>query len=426
MSLINQVLKDLDKRGATGAIGEATIRVVHARNSRSAFLLVAAGVAGTLLVLVASWMVWNSTIKHAAPAISVAVPVRQADVLPVSQVAVASARVIPPGIDSVSPATITTAGSPQTITINGSNFKQGAKIKLREEGGHVYDDRPLLALEPTKITLKVNFGRQEKAWGLEVLNPDQSTSGQFVFTVHAAATPAAEEKNSHNSTSKQAIGESKQVKDAKMPPAERQAAEQAEGISKQPTRLTSKQQAENEFHRANLSVTQGRNAEALAGYASALQLDAGYEMARQSMVSLLLEQNRKADAERVLQAGLDINRQQTGFALLLARLQAERNALPQALDSMMQSLPYAAKDAQYQAILAALLQRQNRYKEAIDYYKKALQLKPNAGVWFMGMGISLRAEKRNEEARDAFRQALDTHTLKADLKAFVEQQLKEF
>jgi MSHA biogenesis protein MshN len=140
---------------------------------------------------------------------------------------------------------------------------------------------------------------------------------------------------------------------------------------------------------------------------------------------MLLEQNRKADAERVLQEGLDINRQETGFALLLARLQAERNALPQALDTMALSLPYAGKQPEYLAILAALMQRQHRHKEAVEYYKQALQLKPDSGVWLMGLGISLRAEKRNDEAVYAFKQALASHTLNTELKAFVEQQLKE-
>lgn len=198
-----------------------------------------------------------------------------------------------------------------------------------------------------------------------------------------------------------------------------------EGVSKQPTQLSPQQQADNEYRRAYQLMRQGRNTEALAGYEAALQLDAGHEQARQSMVSLLLEKKRNAEAERALQEGLTNNPQQTSFAMLLARLQAERNALPLALDTMLKTLPYAEKQPDYLAILAALMQRQNRHKEAIEYYRKALQFKPQAGVWLMGLGISLHAEQQNADAREAFKHALDSNTLNAELQAYVTQQLKE-
>ena len=119
------------------------------------------------------------------------------------------------------------------------------------------------------------------------------------------------------------------------------------------------------------------------------------------------------------------NIKHSGFAMLLARLQVERGALPLALETLHKTLPYAERQADYQAFVAALLQRQNNHLEAINHYKTAVQLTPNSGVWQMGLGISLHALKRNEEARDAFRRALDTGSLSADLQAFVEQRLKE-
>jgi MSHA biogenesis protein MshN len=426
MSLINQVLKDLDKRGASNSIGESTIRVVHARNSRSTLLLVVASVVGTLLLVAACWMVWNSMVHKEVPTAPapVVVAVPKAVELPAAPAVIPAIKLLP-RIDSVSPMPLTTQGSVQSITINGSNFNAGAKVKLHEEGGHLYENRQPLSVETGKIVLKLNFGKQSKAWDLQVLNPDGNGSAPFLFTVHAAANTDVAEKNIQQANSKPQVSATKAIAETKLPPVEHPTVQQAEGISKQPTRLTPKQQAENEFHRAYQLMTQGRNTEAMGGFATALQLDPAHALARQNMVSMLLEQKRKADAERVLQEGLDINRQETGFALLLARLQAERNALPQALDTMTLSLPYAGKQPEYLAILAALMQRQHRHKEAIEYYKQALQLKPNSGVWLMGLGISLREEKRNDEAVYAFKQALASHTLNAELIAFVEQQLKE-
>jgi MSHA biogenesis protein MshN len=422
MSLINQVLKDLDKRGASTNIGEATIRVVHLHRRRNVIWLVTAGAAALLLLLGIAWQVWQGKAQHQAPpaAIVVVQPVE----LKAAQPIVASIQVIPPSIDTVIPEAIITRGVAQMITIIGRNFKPGASVNLREEGGQLYANRAIVKFSPGQLILNLNFGKATKAWTLEVVNTDGAVSGQYLFTVRAATMNPATDKSADTHRHVASARASEFIV-TNQPGAELPGAELKDGISKQPTRLSPKQQADNEYRRAYQLMRQGRNTEALAGYEGALLLDARHDQARQAMVSLLLEKKRNADAERVLQEGLAINPQQTDFAMLLARLQADRNALPIALDTMLKTLPYAEKQPEYLAIVAALMQRQNNHQEAIDYYRKALQLKPQAGVWLMGLGISLRASQQNIEAREAFKRALDSNTLSTELQAYVSQQLKE-
>ena len=143
------------------------------------------------------------------------------------------------------------------------------------------------------------------------------------------------------------------------------------------------------------------------------------------MAGLLAENKRNAEAEQVLHDGLKLNPKAAALAMHLARLQVERNALQQALDTLMTSLPYAALQADYQAFVAAVLQRLERHMDAVTHYRAALQITPNSGLWWMGLGISLQALQRTDEARDAFRRALDTRTLSGELQAFVAQRLKE-
>jgi len=410
MSLINQVLKDLDKRGAGNAIGEATVRVVHARSRLSAFRLVALGAAGMLLVLAAAWTLWQPRQPPAARPVAIAA-VQPAAQLPVSQPAVAPVQIKLPRISGVNPDLIPAMRSAQKITIHGSNFSEGASVTLHEQGGRIYANRPVLSLTAEQIVFKANFGTAQHGWGVEVLNADGASSGLYPLAFKA---PPPTAQNQTVATSGKAV-----------PPRAMAGAVAEAGVSKQATQLSLQQQADNEFRRAYQLMREGRNSEAVDGYEAALKLDAGHELARQSLVGLLLEKKRNADAERVLQDGLQNNPRQTGFAMLLARLQVERDALPLALETLQHTLPYAEKLADYQAFVAALLQRQNRHQEAVDYYRKALQLKPQSGVWLMGMGISLRAEQRNTDARDAFKRALETNTLGAELQAFVTQQLKE-
>ncbi|MEI7841639.1 MAG: tetratricopeptide repeat protein [Gallionellaceae bacterium] len=196
-------------------------------------------------------------------------------------------------------------------------------------------------------------------------------------------------------------------------------------IGKQVIKMTMRQQAENEFHKATLLVQQGQLRDAISGYEAALLIDPMYDKAREGLVAVLLTNKSNAEAEKVLQEGLSLNEKQTRFAMLLARLQIERRALSLALQTLEKTLPFAASQPDYQAFMAALLQRQDRHAEAISHYQTALQLSPNSGVWLMGLGISLQAMKRNDEAKDSYKRAVETHGLSPALQAFVEQRLAD-
>lgn len=183
------------------------------------------------------------------------------------------------------------------------------------------------------------------------------------------------------------------------------------------------QQAETEFRKGTEAMKQGRSSEAIASYQAALQLDGAHDGARQSLVVLLLEDKRGSDAERLLQERLENRPEHTGFAMLLARLQVERGATGEALVTLERSLAYAEARADYLAFLAALQQRNNLHADAATHYQAALKLQPGNGTWLMGYGISLQALRRTEEAKAAYRQALESKSLSPDLKVFVQRKL---
>ncbi|MDO8925756.1 MAG: tetratricopeptide repeat protein [Sideroxyarcus sp.] len=189
--------------------------------------------------------------------------------------------------------------------------------------------------------------------------------------------------------------------------------------------ISPQQRAENEFGKANQAVQEGRIDDALTGYENALLSDPNHKASRRAWVNLLLGLKRNEDAERVLLKGLRRDPHDASFAMLLARLQVERNAVPAALETLQRNLPDAVDQADYQAFMAALLQRQDRHQEAVILFQKALALVPDNGVWLMGMGMSLQAAQRKEEARAAYQRALDSKTLNPQLQEFVQQKLKE-
>lgn len=508
MSLINQVLSDLEKRGAGGVSAESAIRPVAVQKDSRKVVWLVAGLLG-VSILVAAGLWWGSikqqsaTAEHTnviriqahdqeapassdtsspgtmtsekedAPALILSselssiplpsslrnnghgqyasadnqvypatLPEAVSAVMPghvsnqenrvsqskVSEQAVEAEKVLLheskvnpvlpklPSIGGVMPDPVITNGAAQPFTINGNNFSKWAAVTLRSPTGQMYANRPVISRSATKLVIRPSFSTMLGDWTVEVVNPDRTVSGKFLFKVQAQPVVTDNKTPSLPSTATSNKTMSSPPVSVAKPPG---------SVDKQIKQLSPQQQADNEFRKANILMQQGRVGDAISGYAVALQLDAGHEDARQAMVSLLLDRKRNADAEGALQEGLSHNPKQIDFAKLLARLQVDRGALPQALETLQKTLPYAGQQADFQAFVAAVQQRMGQHKEAVVHYRIALQSSPDSGVWLMGLGISLKALQQHEEARIAFKHALESQTLNEELQAFVTQQIKE-
>ncbi len=188
---------------------------------------------------------------------------------------------------------------------------------------------------------------------------------------------------------------------------------------------TSRERADSEFRRAVNLVGQGRIAEGMDGLRGALQIDPAYEDVRQTLVALLLEAKRVDEAADILKEGLALNPANSGYAMLLARITVNRGDIPGALELLRKHAASAGGNAAYHAFAAALYQRLDRHTEAIEEYQMALKLSPSAGAWWVGLGISFQATTGGDEALDAFRRARTAGNLSPELAGFVDRQLKQ-
>jgi MSHA biogenesis protein MshN len=189
--------------------------------------------------------------------------------------------------------------------------------------------------------------------------------------------------------------------------------------------VTPRERAESEFRRAMSLVNQGRMAEGMDGLKSALGADASYELARQTLVALLLEAKRTDEAAALLQEGLAVNAANVGYAMLLARIVVERGDPNGALALLQKSGAAARSNAEYQAFVAALYQRLGRHTEAVERYQGALRLSAGVGAWWVGLGISQEALLRPQDATESFQRAKGTGSLSPELLAYVERRLKQ-
>lgn len=400
MSLINQMLQDLDARRSESAGGSQfgqQVRTVSPGNGRRIHpawwaLLGAAGVAAVTLVIL---LVRPQAFFNAPQASS-----RPMQASPAKQAPVDVPR-LPLRIDSDLGGNSGTPifGAPAFTPAPQGGNPQDAAAAAREPS-----PVPSRPSAPAALPQPAVPAQEEKP------EPKAAAAPRVDPRTASSALPSAELPS--------AAPVPRNTQPSSVPELPREAAKLVKEMSPQ-------QRAENVYRRALTLIDQGRNVDAAPLLEESLRLDQRHAGARQTLIGILLDQKRIEDATRLAREGLSADPAQLNLAMILARLQVEQSELRPAIETLERTLPHAGDRADYLAFLAALLQRDERHKQAVDLYGRALQRSPQNGIWWMGMGISLQADQRRQEAAEAFRRARSSGSLSPELLAFVDSRLAQ-
>lgn len=395
MSLINQVLNDLKKRGSGVSGAGASVRPVAAnarQNMRTGALIGIAVLAAALAG--AYWYMQDE--EDSSPPPVVAKPGPRAAPKPASAVAASAIAAASQPVSSVMTPSAVQAATASAVLAQSAPAPHAQSAVALNSVPAASDSLPLQA--------------------------------SVELPAQPAATPGPAAKQHHGIPAGK--GKSKPAQPAHEPQKKTPARTAATADSKESAdasikHMSPQQQADGEFNQAAELIRQGRGDAARPHLESALQFNPAHAQARLVLATLLISSKRTTDAEALLQEGVRLDPAQTRLSMLLARIYVDRASLPQATEMLRKSLPYAEDQADYQAFMAAVLQRQNLHEEAVARYQAALRLSPNTGVWWMGMGISLQALKHNEDAREAYKRALGSGSLSAELQDYVKRKMKE-
>jgi len=190
-------------------------------------------------------------------------------------------------------------------------------------------------------------------------------------------------------------------------------------------RVSARQRAENEYRQAINLVSQGKNDDARVALARIVAEHPQHDNARHTLIGLLVSARKTGEAEALADERLARVPDHAGFAMISARIKFERADLAAALATLQRSGQAGQANAEYIAFTAAVLQRLGRHADAAEQYRNALRLNPGSGVWLMGLGISLQSLDRAAESREAFRRAREAPGLSPDLRAFVDQRIAQ-
>lgn len=186
--------------------------------------------------------------------------------------------------------------------------------------------------------------------------------------------------------------------------------------------VSPQQQAENLYRSAMLYLQQSQVAQAKEALRQALGIDPTNLAARELLAGLLLDERRFEEAVRVAgnapgMAG------SSKLTMILARAQLAGGKQDEAFDTLDKGLDAVGDDADYHAFFAALLQRRERHEEAVRHYLVALRDDPGQPNWLIGIGISLQATGKPKDAAEAYQRALATDLLAPPVAQYARQQL---
>jgi tetratricopeptide (TPR) repeat protein len=199
--------------------------------------------------------------------------------------------------------------------------------------------------------------------------------------------------------------------------------EEDDNASSAATSINHEQRQEIRYEEALAQAKQGKLNTAKMMLAALLESNPTLYRVRESLALILLQQKHYEDAAPLLERGLAFNSIYEPFVRLKARVQFELNH-PEAALMTLQTISPALKDApDYYALMAVIEQRQGNYLYAAELYQQLVMIYPKNGVWWLGLAIALQTDNQNNAALEAYQRAIHTQVLKPSIVAFARSQV---
>ncbi|HEG4447775.1 MAG: MSHA fimbrial biogenesis protein MshN [Aeromonas hydrophila] len=157
--------------------------------------------------------------------------------------------------------------------------------------------------------------------------------------------------------------------------------------------------------KATTAMAKGQLRDAQDNYYQVLAHDPRNQGAREQLAGLLYGEGRLSEASQLLEEGLRFDPEQADFRLLLARLAISGGDQLKALGWLTGHRPDLASNLDYYATWAGLSQELGQHAEAADLYVKLLRQQPDQGRWWLGLGVAEDGQGHSQRALDAYRNA---------------------
>ena len=179
------------------------------------------------------------------------------------------------------------------------------------------------------------------------------------------------------------------------------------------------------YQTALLNAEAGRYQLAMQQLTALLKMDPTYKDARVSLVALLIDQGDTKQAADYIKTGLTQMPDYVPFVELKARIFALEGKYKQALQLLQTASPPLEENPEYHAFIAAMYEQNNEYALAAALYKKLLAINTSNGSWWFGLGVSLDKLGQDQNAINAYGRAAAQGHLNAESMAYLQNRLHQ-
>lgn len=177
--------------------------------------------------------------------------------------------------------------------------------------------------------------------------------------------------------------------------------------------------------KATTAMAKGQMREAQDNYYQVLVHDPHDQGAREQLAGLLYGEGRLTEASQVLEEGLRLDPAQADLRLLLARVAISGGDRQKALDWLTGYQPDLAANLDYYATWAGLAQELGQPAQASELYVKLLRQQPDQGRWWLGLGVAEDGQGHRQRALDAYGNAQLHGNLGEASTRWLEQRIAE-
>ena len=189
------------------------------------------------------------------------------------------------------------------------------------------------------------------------------------------------------------------------------------------TQLTPQALAANKITEAEQAIERNDIIKAEALFEEVLLIMPEHETARKQLAALWYGKKSYQDAVNLLSQGIALAPQSEEMRLMTARIYYEQGQ-PRPAYNVLRPVNHSTS-TELQALLANTAADLSEHGNAIVAYEKLIALEPHVGRWWLGSAVSLDSLGKFVLARDAYKQAIARNDLSNSAMQFARQRLIE-
>jgi MSHA biogenesis protein MshN len=187
--------------------------------------------------------------------------------------------------------------------------------------------------------------------------------------------------------------------------------------------LTATELTQQKIDQAEQALAENKLSKAEKLFEDVLLMTPEHKTARKQLAALWFGRQSYQPAINVLSQGVQLYPDDSEFRLMKARIYLNQGQTVAAVNTL-KDLPYV-ENVEYQALLASHAQQISQFDVATTAYNLLTSIEPNAGRWWLGLAVAYDSNSEFDQAIKAYGQAIDKSDLSENARQFARQRVQE-